>query len=111
VGPKYHVAVVHIGEPVALVVFCRRVELVVKSPEHVAPGEGMFDGSLMIRAGFPQHLVENARSTLGARGLRFSAAATRYCGEGLALSLLCLLLLSLLGVALGGHFGRRCQKS
>jgi hypothetical protein len=73
--------------------------------EHIALAEGVFDGVIMVRAGFPQHFVKHARSPWGGSRVTLFCCGDKIRGEGLALALLHLLLLTLPGVALGGRLG------
>jgi hypothetical protein len=65
----------------------------------------MFNEAHMVRAGFLQHLVEDAWPSLGGSGIALFSCCDKFNGEGLAWALLCLLLLALLGVALGVRLG------
>jgi hypothetical protein len=63
-SPKYHIAVVNVGELLAFVVvpitraflldfFCQRTKIVVEAPEQVTLTEGVLDGAFMVRARLP----------------------------------------------------------
>jgi hypothetical protein len=57
----------------------------------------------MVRAGFPQHLIEHVWSPLEGSGVTFLRCGDKIRSEGLILALLCLPFLAFLGVVLGGR--------
>jgi hypothetical protein len=57
----------------------------------------------MVRAGLLQHLIKHVRSPLGGSWVALFCYSDKIYGEGLTMALLCLLLLALLRVALGGR--------
>jgi hypothetical protein len=62
-----------------------------------------FTGALVVRARLLQHLVEYIGTPLGALGVLSFYCGDKICLEGLVFALRHLLLIVILGVALGGH--------
>jgi hypothetical protein len=93
-----------------LLAFVRRgVGFVEIAPKHGTFFEGMFNRALVVRAQVRtrlfEHLVEHVGTSEGASGVSVARSGDKIGLEGFVLPLWRLILLVLLGVALGGHLG------